>query len=130
MSATVQKKFGKSTREVPTEKAQKWYPAEDQYQPKKARLFPISFSSSVKAEQRYWRCHQGGEFAVPSAIAIAPSCAAKTNISWAWEGEESQLTEYPRFASPSARPPSAQLLLPAPCSSSSLVDSAASASSS
>ena len=38
MSAQIQKKtFGKSTREVPasTEKAQKWYPAEDDAQPKK-----------------------------------------------------------------------------------------------
>ncbi|KAL6869257.1 60S ribosomal protein L6 [Amphichorda felina] len=40
MSAQIQKKtFGKSTREVPasTEKAQKWYPAEDDAQPKKVR---------------------------------------------------------------------------------------------
>lgn len=35
--AAQKKTFGKSTREVPhhTQKAQKWYPAEDEYQPKK-----------------------------------------------------------------------------------------------
>jgi len=37
--AAQKKTFGKSTREVPhhTQKAQKWYPAEDEYQPKKVR---------------------------------------------------------------------------------------------
>lgn len=36
MSAPTSKKFGKSTREVPhhSQKAQKWYPADDEAQPK------------------------------------------------------------------------------------------------
>jgi len=34
---TTKKTFGKSSREVPAQKAQKWYPAEDEAQPKKVR---------------------------------------------------------------------------------------------
>ncbi|KAK8113623.1 60S ribosomal protein eL6 [Apiospora kogelbergensis] len=39
MSAPTSKKFGKSTREVPhhSQKAQKWYPADDEAQPKSVR---------------------------------------------------------------------------------------------
>ncbi|KAK7923190.1 50S ribosomal protein L6e [Apiospora marii] len=39
MSAPTSKKFGKSTREVPhhSQKAQKWYPADDEAQPKAVR---------------------------------------------------------------------------------------------
>ena len=43
MSAQTQKKtFGKSTREVPasTEKASKWYPTEDEPEPKKVSRRP------------------------------------------------------------------------------------------
>ena len=38
-AAPTSKKFGKSTREVPhhSEKAQKWYPADDEAAPKKVR---------------------------------------------------------------------------------------------
>jgi large subunit ribosomal protein L6e len=34
-----QKTFGKSTRDVPKEKAQKYYPAEDESKPKKVNIY-------------------------------------------------------------------------------------------
>jgi hypothetical protein len=39
--AAQKKAFGKSTREVPhhTQKAQKWYPAEDEYKPKQVSSY-------------------------------------------------------------------------------------------
>ncbi|CAJ2501792.1 Uu.00g046450.m01.CDS01 [Anthostomella pinea] len=50
---STQKKFGKSTREVPhhSEKAQKWYPAEDEPKPKTTRkaLRPWAPRTSLKA---------------------------------------------------------------------------------
>jgi hypothetical protein len=64
MSATLEatrpagqkKTFGKSTREVPhhTQKAKKWYPAEDEVQPKKVCLTTSPSTGCLKASITSW----------------------------------------------------------------------------
>ena len=51
--AAQKKAFGKSTREVPhhTQKAQKWYPAEDEYKPK--QVSPLSTMETEAAAFSY-----------------------------------------------------------------------------
>jgi hypothetical protein len=55
--AAQKKAFGKSTREVPhhTQKAQKWYPAEDEYKPKQVSLYLYLPERSETAVGNCWR---------------------------------------------------------------------------
>ena len=60
MSAPTTKTFGKSTRSVPhaTEKAQKWYPAEDEAKPRKVRWMH-SFSGLILGRRESWERQTG-----------------------------------------------------------------------
>ena len=60
MSAPTTKTFGKSTRSVPhaTEKAQKWYPAEDEAKPRKVRWMH-SFSGLILGWRESWERQTG-----------------------------------------------------------------------
>jgi hypothetical protein len=123
------KKFGKGERSIPhhTQRASKYYPAEDAIVPKKVR----SHSQKIVAGKR--RTYTGtiarSFVAALHRLHILPQTAGRSDnlphTNW-----NSNTDNTSRLARLSVRPRFASLSLPAPLSSSSLVASAASVSSS
>lgn len=122
------KKFAKGERSVPhhSQKASKYYPADDAAVPKKVRSMHATLRQRDPARKRRI-------FASPHAkLSLrCPACEFPSELQrlphTRWNLNTDSIS---RLARPSARPRFASLSLPAPSSSSSLVASAASVSSS
>lgn len=74
MSDGQTKQFGKGQRLVPAQKAQKWYPVDDESQPKKVSEDPGGFNTIDLRETDWGRVR----FARMNAIAIAPELRTAT----------------------------------------------------